>query len=92
MLNEIPSTLLREWEYYAEQEPFGQLRSDILSGTLIQLVYNALRGKDSAPISIQDILFPKPEPPPSVEDDLAYIEALVRTGKVIDLRQKRKGG
>jgi hypothetical protein len=94
MLEEIPSSLLMEWEKYYEQEPFGQVRQDFLLGMLVQLVYNALpKEDDSGPISLEEILYPKAQQrltqAQQVEADLAFMESLVASGKVIDLRKKR---
>lgn len=94
LLEEIPSSLLSEWEQYYLEEPFGQIRQDYLSGMLIQFVYNALRGEDSDPLTLQEILYPKyvsePAHQEQVDADLAFIDSLVATGKVVDIRSKRK--
>jgi hypothetical protein len=80
-----------EWRLYFSEHPFGQLRQDYLLGTLIQLVYNALRGPDSNPVKLEDVLYPKVvDPEKQVESDVAYLDAMVASGKVIDIRDRRK--
>jgi Protein of unknown function (DUF4035) len=80
-----------EWKLYFSEHPFGQHRQDYLLGTLIQFVYNALRGPDSNPLKLEDILYPKViDQGMQVESDLAYLDAMVTSGKVIDIRERRK--
>ena len=80
-----------EWRLYFSEHPFGQFRQDYLLGTLIQLVYNALRGPDSNPLKLEDILYPKMvDPEIQVAGDLAYLDAMVASGKVVDIRDRRK--
>jgi hypothetical protein len=80
-----------EWRLYFEQYPFGQLRQDYLLGTLIQLVYNAVRSRDDPPIKLEDILYPKPvDTADQVASDIAYLDAMVASGKVIDIRRGKK--
>ena len=80
-----------EWRLYFEQHPFGQFRQDYLLGTLIQLVYNAVRSQDSSPIKLEEILYPTVVPQEDrVASDIAYLDAMVASGKVIDIRDRRK--
>jgi hypothetical protein len=80
-----------EWEIYYQEHPFGQQRQDVLLGTLIQLVFNAVRSSDLPPLTLQDILDPKPPKTPAeaAAEDIAFIDAMVATGKVVDIRKKR---
>jgi hypothetical protein len=84
MLDEISSSQLAEWEFYSEQEPFGQPRNDYLLGLLSLIAYNKLRGEDDPPWTLDDILFPKPVPTikEQIAADLAQIEAWVSAGLV----------
>ena len=91
LLGSLSASEYMEWQLYFQEHPFGQLRQDYLLGTLIQLVYNALRGQDSAPLKLEEILYPKTvDQERQVADDVAYLDAMVRSGKVIDLNERRK--
>jgi hypothetical protein len=97
MLESMSSSLLGEWEAYYMEEPFGQIRQDYLLGLLVQMTYNANRGSESPPLTIQEILYPevvKVSHEEEVAADLAFVESLVQSGKIIDMRDhiKKKGG
>lgn len=89
MLDEIPSRILSEWEIFLSDEPLD--RSDHFLASLLVHVHNFLEGGD-AHWTLEDLMSPKSQQTQDqqVEADLAFIDALVATGKVVDLRKRKK--
>lgn len=68
-MEQIPARLLTEWMAYDRVEPFGEWRADLRVAMLAALYANAHRGKDAAPLGIDDFMPSFYRPPEAPDDD-----------------------
>ena len=68
-----------EWLAFAGLEPLGDARGDLQAAIIAATVANMLRGKDSSPVGIEDMLlrFDEPAAEPDDEPDPAETQAAV---------------
>lgn len=52
----MPSSLLSEWMAFAAVEPFGEERNDYRLAYALAVIVNMFRGKDSKPVTPQDLM------------------------------------
>ena len=76
------------------QEPFGQIRQDHVVGSLIQVVAGYLSGE---PLTLDQVLpryvsqsITEQDRQEQIRANMAQIDAWVASGKVVDLRKRRK--
>jgi hypothetical protein len=91
---ELTAKQINEWQEYWAEEPFGQIRQDHLFGTLIALISNRFNFEENPKaVGILDVLPKYGEGEPeeddlqaAVQSDLQYIEAMIQSGQIVDLR------
>lgn len=100
MLRSIPGRLFLEWRAYEELEPWDEVRADLRSAQIVQIV-RAFAGEKN--VKLADCLLPfgeEPEPPkPKTWQDIKAITQLwadaskpePRSGPEPTKRMKRRG-
>lgn len=80
-----------EWQVLDVEENFLN-KTEYLLALLIQIVYNALRSENSETLTLEEILYPRRQRESQDEQvaaDMEWIEAMIASGKVVDLRTAR---
>lgn len=54
MLRSLTAKQFQEWVHYAALEPFDDTRADYRAASIVQMLYNANRGKDAKPMTLSD--------------------------------------
>lgn len=56
ILRGLTAEQFRRWEMYAELDPFDEVRADYRAASIVQMLYNLNRSKQSQPGKLQDFL------------------------------------
>lgn len=64
MLRRITAKQFRAWAHYDQLEPFGEIRADYRTASIVQMIANVNRGKKQKPYTLQEMLlkFEEAEP------------------------------
>lgn len=76
MLRRRTAKWFREWEIYYELEPFGELRSDYRTASIVQMLYNVNRGKGQKALQLKDFLLKFDGDPQPKQDQFAMLKIL----------------
>lgn len=83
MLRRITAKQLRDWLHYDSLEPFGDIRADIRTASIVAMIANVNRGEKQPPYEIKDFLLrfdveakpPRPKQTWQEQKRIAYIIA-----------------
>lgn len=56
MLREMSAKQFREWEIYAELEPFSEKRADYRAASIVQMLANVNRSSKRSPYKLEDFV------------------------------------
>jgi len=85
MLRSLTAKQFMEWEYYAQLEPFNELRQDYRVASILQMLANVNRGPNDKPYSLADFLLnfgeqePKSNQTQSRDQQISVIKAIAMT-------------
>lgn len=69
-----------EWEHYARLEPFQEFRADYRAASIVSMLYNVNRTKDSKQYTIEDFVLKfgerEEQPKTSRENHITAIKAI----------------
>lgn len=54
MLRRMPAKTFRRWQHFDALEPIGELRADYRAASIVQMIANVNRGKDTPVVTLEE--------------------------------------